>query len=123
MQWPVKESSIAESQDAELKSTNKTPALLCERIHVLESEITELKRRSLPVALTTHIDELELDKRQLNTTIQVLLTTVTELSEDATKTRCDLDESHMHGIHLRRRAKEDEEEIERLEVNTSSLPE
>ena len=105
-----------ESQDAELKSTNKTPALLCERIHVLESEITELKRRSLPVALTTRIDELELEKRQLNSTIQVLLTTVTELSEDATKTRCDLHESHMHGIHLRRRAKEDEEEIERLEA-------
>jgi hypothetical protein len=105
-----------ESENAVLKSTNKTPAALCDRIHVLESEIIELKHRSLPVALTTRIEELELEKRQLNSTIQVLLTTVTELSDDATKTRCDLHELRVLGVHLRRQAKIDEEEIERLET-------
>src|ERR1700730_12454569 len=108
--------SILESENALLKSANGTPAALCDRIYVLESDITELKRCSLPIALTTRIDELELKKRQLNSTIQVLLTTVTELSEQPTNTRCDLHQLHLHDIHLRRQAKEDDEEIERLET-------
>ena len=98
---------VVENRQLKSNSAN-SKAGLNKRILALEYEISRLR-------CTDRIDSLQVERVQLNSTIQVLLHTTTELSNEASTLRCELYDTIRQKTHFQRVAQETEEELQELQ--------